>query len=30
LQFEAEADAISTDQIIDEILEHATKESPGS
>jgi MoxR-like ATPase len=30
LQFEAEADAITTDQIIDEILEHAKKESPGS
>ena len=27
LQFEAEADAITTDQIIDEILEHAKKES---
>jgi MoxR-like ATPase len=30
LQFEAEADAITTDQIIAEILEHAKKESPGS
>jgi MoxR-like ATPase len=27
LQFEAEADAITTDQIIDEILEHSKKES---
>jgi MoxR-like ATPase len=27
LQFEAEADAITTDQLIDEILEHAKKES---
>jgi MoxR-like ATPase len=25
LQFEAEADSITTDQLIDEILEHATK-----
>ncbi len=30
LQFEAEADAITTDQIIDEILEQAKKESQGS
>jgi len=30
LQFEAEADAITTDHLIDEILEHAKKESPGS
>jgi MoxR-like ATPase len=27
LQFEAEADAVTTDQLIDEILEHAKKES---
>ncbi|HSS93895.1 MAG TPA: AAA family ATPase [Candidatus Dormibacteraeota bacterium] len=30
LQFEAEADAVTTDQIIDQILEHTNKESPGS
>ena len=27
LQFEAEADGVTTDQLIDEILEHAKKES---
>ena len=30
LQFEAEADGVTTDQIIDEVLEHTTKESAGS
>ena len=27
---EAEADAVTTDQLIGEILEHATKQPPGS
>ena len=30
LQFEAEADGVTTDQIIDEVLERTTKESAGS